>query len=409
MIETAQAGLPDRSASVNGAPVSIMEATQAAASLLAGSRSAVIAGMGTDIAGARASIALARAIGASIDHMDADAVFADLEVMRRTGWIVTTSLQTRARADTVLLVGDGLVEVWPGMIERLGLQAAPALGGGQRRVFRLCAGSIAIGDPVAAASFSHVSPSPHAGPSAGATSSDHRASPDRATSRQPEMPRGESAGNETILPTLAALRAIAAGRATSLDEAAAAPLHRLAAALSEARFGVAIWSAAALGTLAVEMLVGLIDDLNKKTRFAGLPLVPPNGAEGVTHAASWATGFPVRTGFAGHAPLHDPWRFDAQRMIASGEADAAVWISAFSSVSPPWDDAVPTVALVPSGTVFRTPPLVVFEVGCPGRDHDAMLFDPALGGIAFAAASVPRASASVADTVAAITAALPSC
>ena len=177
----------------------------------------------------------------------------------------------------------------------------------------------------------------------------------------------------------------------------------------EARFGVAIWSAAALDTLAIEMLCGLIDDLNKKTRFAGLPLAPPNGAEGVTQATTWATGFPVRTGFAGSEPLHDPWRFDAQRLIASGEADAAIWISALSPTPPPWDNAVPTIALVPPNTAFRTPPAVVFEVGCPGRDHDAMLFDPALGGIAFAAASAPRAIASVADTVAAITAALPPC
>ncbi|HEY0910853.1 MAG TPA: formylmethanofuran dehydrogenase, partial [Bradyrhizobium sp.] len=146
----------------------------------------------------------------------------------------------------------------------------------------------------------------------------------------------------------------------------------------------------------------LIDDLNKTTRFAGLPLIPPNGAEGVTQVVAWTTGLPVRTGFAGRAPLHDPWRFDAQRLIASGEADAALWISAFSACPPPWDNAVPTIALVPPGTVFRTPPRVVFEVGCPGRDHDAMMFDQALGGIALAAASAPRAIASVADTVAAI-------
>ena len=172
---------------------------------------------------------------------------------------------------------------------------------------------------------------------------------------------------------------------------------------------MAIWSAAKLDTLAIEMLCGLIDDLNKKTRFAGLPLLSPNGAEGVVQAATWATGFPVRTGFAGPEPLHDPWRFDARRQIASGEAEAAFWISALSPTPPPWDNAVPTIALVPPDTAFRAPPAVVFEVGCPGRDHDAMLFDPALGGIAFAAAPTPRATPSVAETIAAISAALPPC
>ncbi|MEA2727710.1 MAG: formylmethanofuran dehydrogenase subunit [Acetobacteraceae bacterium] len=361
MIETAERALVGCVASVDGKPVSPMEAIHEAATLLANSRSAVVAGLGTDVAGAQASIALAQAIGASIDHMDAGAVFANLDVMRRAGWIVTTPLQTRTRADTVLLVGDGLLEAWPEMADRLGLDAPPTLTGGERRVFRLSSGTV---PPVGAA---------------------------------------------TILPTLAALRALVAGRATSLDEAAVRPLKDLAAALTEARFGVAIWSGAELETLAIEMLCGLVDDLNRKTRFAGLPLLPPNGAEGVTQAAAWATGFPVRTGFAGSGPLHDPWRFDARRLIASGEADVAIWISAFSSTPPPWDDAVPTIALVASGTAFGTSPAVVFEVGCPGRDHDAMLFDPALGGIAFAAASARRTVPSVADTVAAIAAALPQC
>jgi formylmethanofuran dehydrogenase subunit B len=354
---------------VDGVPVSPEAAITAAAALLAGSRSAVVAGLGTDVAGTRASVALARAIGASIDHMEAPAVFANLDVMRRSGWIVTTPLQVRARADTVLLAGDGLRAVWPEIAERLGLETAPTLAGGTRRVFRLCAGG-----------------------GAGVSG-----------------PGVSGSGAMTSLPSLAALRALVAGRGTSLDEAAAAPLRTLAAALAEARFGVAVWSAAELEPLAIEMLCGLIDDLNKTTRFAGLPLVPPNGSEGVTQAVAWASGFPVRTGFAGPEPLHDPWRFDAQRLISSGEVDAAVWISAFCRTPAPWGNAVPTVALAGPGTVFDTPPAVVFEVGCPGRDHDAMLFDPALGGIVFAAAREPRGIASVAETMAAITAALPPC
>lgn len=358
-------------ASLNGTPVSQAEAIRAAAALLANSRSSVVAGMGTDIAGTRASIRLAQRIGASIDHMDAEAVFANLDVMRRAGWIVTTPLQARARADTVLLVGDGLAQAWPNMAGQLGLNAPPTLAGGTRRIFHLCPGTTPADVPSVRV-IAGLDPRP-----------------------------------TTILPTLAALRALAAGRATSLDEAAAAPLRELATALAEAKFGVAIWSAAAMGTLTIETLCGLIDDLNRKTRFAGLPLVPPNGAEGVAQACAWMTGFPMRTGFAGAQPLHDPWRFDAQRLIDSGEADAALWISAFSPIPPPWNNAVPTIALVPAGTVFATPPSVLFTVGDPGRDHDTMVFDQALGGIAFAAATAPTAIPSVADTMTAITAALP--
>jgi formylmethanofuran dehydrogenase subunit B len=341
--------------------------------------------------------------------MDAGALFANLDVMRRAGWIVTTPLQTRARADTVLLVGDGLLEAWPDMVGRLALAEGPTVSGGSRRVVHLGPPSSPLtswpglsGPPVAARAAiggpDNPPVKPGEGHDGGGESHD-----DRGTALQ------TVAAGTPILPTLAALRAIASGRNTSLDDATAAPLRDLAATLAASRFGVIVWSSAALDTLAVEMLCGLIDDLNRKTRFAGLPLAAANGAEAVAQALTWTTGFPPRTGFASPAPQHDPWRFDAGRLVGSGEADAAVWISAFSPKPPDWDAAVPTIALVPAGTAFRTPPNVVFEVGCPGRDHDAMLFDPALGGIAFAAASAPSAAASVAGILAAITAALPPC
>ena len=353
---------------VDGAAVSIEAATQAAAELLAASRSAVVAGLGTDIAGARAAIALALAIDAAIDHMDADALFANLDVMRRSGWIVTTPLQARTRADTVLLVGPGLLAAWPDLAARLALDKPPVLGAaGPRRLYHLCPGS------------------------------------DGALSGA--MTVGDQ--GDGLLGRLAVLRAIVAGRRTSLDGGQAAALHDVASGLAGARFGVAVWSGAAVETLAIEMLCGLIDDLNRTTRFAGLPLACANGGEGVMQAAAWASGYPVRTGFAGGAALHDPWRFDAQRMVASGEADAALWISAFAPVPPPWDDVVPTVALVAPGTSFRAQPKVVLEVGRPGIDHGAMLFDPTLGSIASCTAAAPRTISSVAEAVAAITAALP--
>jgi formylmethanofuran dehydrogenase subunit B len=423
---TSAQGASDPGAWVDGSPVSLAQAISAAASILAKSRSAVVAGLGTDIAGTRASIALARFIGASIDHMDAEAVFANLDVMRRAGWIVTTPLQVRTRADTVLLVGDGLLQTWPEMADKLGLDSPPTLAGGTRRIFHLCPGL--TGAPTRKESSVHIieglNPAQAidsldlshtiASPNPPHISNNQNPSSPGLTRGPPHAPAPPIKQSSNILPTLAALRALANGRATSLDEAAATPLPTLATALSAAHFGVAIWSAAALEPLAIEMLCGLIDDLNKTTRFAGLPIPPPNNAEGVTQAAAWITGFPIRTGFAGphpvhDHPVHDPWRFAAQRLIANGEADAAIWISAHAPTPPPWGNAIPTIALVSTGTHFDAPPAVVFQVGRPGQDHYAMLYNPTLGGIAFTAATTPQSIPTVAETITAITAALPPC
>ena len=39
------------------------------------------------------------------------------------------------------------------------------------------------------------------------------------------------------------------------------------------------------------------------------------------------TGFPLRTGFQRGMPEYDPWRFAAERMLASGEADAHLLVT----------------------------------------------------------------------------------
>ena len=72
------------------------------------------------------------------------------------------------------------------------------------------------------------------------------------------------------------------------------------------------------------MLHGLVRDLNDTTRFSTLPLPGLDNGAGVLAACGWTTGFPMRTGFGSGVPIHDPWQFDADRLVASGETDCVV-------------------------------------------------------------------------------------
>jgi formylmethanofuran dehydrogenase subunit B len=356
---------PGPGAWVGGWAAPLGEAVAAAAAILGRSRQAVIAGMETDIEGAQAAIALARAIGGAVDHRHAAAALRDLGTMRQAGWIVTTPLQARARADLMLLVGPGLESAWSGLRRRLDLDHPPGLSPDRpRTVIRLCPG--AEGGP------------------------------------------GETIGaaSEELSAVLSVLRALRAGRPVAPGAPCAEALARCAETLNAARYGVAVWSAAGMDELAVEMLCGLIDDLNRTTRFAGLPLSPGGNAAGVAQAAAWLTGFPLRTGFGRSGAEHDPWRFDAARLVGSGEADAALWISAFDGDAPPWAGKVPMVALIPSGTQFDAAPDVAIAVGRPGADHDAALYDPDLGTLAFRPASAPTNIPPVANILACISAQL---
>src|SRR5579885_2353169 len=104
---------------IRGDPVALDIAAREAARLLAQSRMPVIAGLGTDVEGARAAIALARHVGGAIDHMHAAALLRDLDVMRSGGMMTTTPNEARLRGDFLLLAGPGLIEAWAELPARL--------------------------------------------------------------------------------------------------------------------------------------------------------------------------------------------------------------------------------------------------------------------------------------------------
>lgn len=341
---------------IRGDPVALDIAAREAARLLAQSRMPVIAGLGTDVEGARAAIALARHVGGAIDHMHAAALLRDLDVMRSGGMMTTTPNEARLRGDFLLLAGPGLIEAWAELPARL-LQS-----GKPKRIVWLCGGTDADGIG---------------------------ASVERIDGELPVL--------------LACLRARCAGR---LVRATPKQIEALAADLAKATFGVAVWSAAALDELSVAMLCGLVADLNAATRFSGLPLAAGDNAAAVLQVCGWSAGLPPRTGFARGSGEHDSWRFEAKRLVDSGEADCAVWISALSATPPAWTRAVPTIMLAHDAALCAKA-AVAIAVGRPGIDHDAVAYFPATGTLVPSLAEQAAKAISVAGALEKIAALLP--
>jgi formylmethanofuran dehydrogenase subunit B len=345
---------------IRGKTAPLDAAITEAANLMAGSRLPVIAGLSTDVAGARAAIKLAQCVGGVIDHMHSEALLRDLDVMREAGMLMTTPNAVRLRADFLLLVGPGLVEAWPALPTRLF---------GERRIVWLCPGTAARG----------------------------------ASAHQNVVVVGDDPIDLPVL--LAALRARCAGRPVANAPITMATIDVLVAELKKARFGVAVWSAAQHDSLTVEMLCGLVNDLNEGTRFSGLPLTTADNAPAVQQVTGWMTGFPLRTGFGRGLPEHDPWRFEASRLIDSGEADCAVWISAYGAQPPTWKRDLPLVAITAKPDTLRTH--IAIAVGRPGIDHNAVEHLAATATLTAVSASKPSTAMSVASVLDKITAALP--
>ncbi len=342
-----------------------------AARLLSRSDHPVIGGNIADAAAAIAAFRLAKAIGGVVDHVAAEASLHDQALLADTGSMLVSPGEARQRADTFLLIGDEPLKAWPDLPDflfgegpRHFLDETP-----KRRIVALSSREVG-----------------------------------RRHGGNEVVWRKTDAGDIPVL--LGALRARIVGHpvAQAHDRA---ETDRLAETLKAAQFGVALWSAGELDALTLEMLTGLIKDLNAETRWSGLSIVEDTGAVCATMVAGWMNGFPLRTGFGRIYPEHDAWRFEARRLIESGEADAAIWIAAPGEAPPAWLGGIPIIVVSKDSAPLGAGESVSLVVGLPGVDYDSVVYDRRIGTLVRVAATAPTGVPSVADALDRIAARLP--
>ncbi len=326
---------------VAGQPADMGAACRAAARLLAGARRPLIGGLACDVAGQRAAIALAERVGGVLDHMNGRAQFRNTLAFQDGGWMTTTLSEVRNRADLVVLAGTDASR-FPRFFDRL-LAGESQFGEPRRRVIALLS---------------------------------------------PSLPSQAGQGAELAIPceperlgeVFATLRARLAGSRIDAAEVAGIPLPQLdelLAAMRAARYGVLVWNAAELdfpqADLAVQAMVDLVKDLNRDTRWSGLPLAGNDGDTCAAQVCTWQTGFPLRAAFNATGPHYDPIRHESGRLLASGEADALVWIAAFDPTRAPPEAACPRIVLGRADMVFAQAPDVFIPVAVPGVQQAGFL------------------------------------
>lgn len=342
--KAAQASRRFTNPTIAGEPASLEAATAEAAGILARSRFPLFAGLGTEGHGIRAALQLADRLGGAVDHLRAGPLLNQVRALQDNGGITTTLSELRNRADLVVLLGTPLHDRVPRLYERF---IRPEEGLLPDRLARRRV--VALGQPEAPAAR-------------------------RAIDETLSCPR------EGLGEGVAALRALVNGHALQSREVAGIDreaLGRLADRLRRADYAVVAWDAEAAsppnGDLLVDAVFALIRDLNRTTRCAGLPLGGGDGDSTALQASTWQTGFPLRVRFRGGQPEFTP-KGSTEGLLARGEADSLVWISAFDDGAAPPATDVPTVALARGSMAFDKPPAVAIPVGTPGVDHGGPLF-----------------------------------
>ena len=334
---------------VAGRAATLREAATAAAAILRQARQPLFAGLGTDVGGMRQALELADRCGAVLDHMNAESTLRNLLALQDEGLIATTLSEARNRADLMLIVGTDVVSRYPRFFERVvwNPETLFGLNGAKREVVYL--GEVANTAPGVA--------------------------PDG------RLPWVVSCAPSRRGELIGALRCVLADRPMDAREAGGVPMDTvkaLADKLRRARYGVAVWTSADLSfphaELVVQSLCELIKELNRETRFCGLPLAGNDGDVTANEVHVWQTGFPFRTSLGRGYPEYDPYHHCAARLLAREEADALVWISSYSNRRPPPHTHVPTVVLGRRGLELPREPEVFIPVATPGVDHAAHLF-----------------------------------
>lgn len=311
---------------IDGVPVPFEVAVAAAARRLNGARRAVVGGLGGDVQATRAALALADRIGARVVHGQQFVMQHGQFAQQSRGAITTTLAEARNRAELLVIVGGDPTRRFPRLLERLLVAEPPFVKAAARRVLLLAA-------------------------------------PPPARLPAGTVVEAVDCGGLDLFDSIAVLRAQLGGRPAPL----AGDLAQLAARLQECAYGVLIWSGrdvdCAGGDLLVEQLNQLVVDLNRRTRWAALPLGGSAGDITANAVAGWQTGFSLPVEFAAGKVRYDPFPDYA-------DADLLFWVASLAGVGPPGLPGVSGLPLVvvgaPSVAAALPPEHVFLPTATPG-------------------------------------------
>jgi formylmethanofuran dehydrogenase subunit B len=329
---------------VDGRDVDLATAVQAATDLIRNASLPLYGGLGTDVDGIRAVMALADKSGGVVDHALSEGQYRNFRVLQTRGWIMSTLTEARNRADLFIVVGSDIQKLHPRFFERIVnveqslLSETPA----KRTV-------VFIGKGL-----------------------------DQSAVKGPRI--GEvitlAADLERVGEVVGALAAEIRGAPLAQEAVAGVPvadIKALAARCRKAAYPVFVWAPPSLNfpnaDLVVSTVSDLVKDLNVTGRAAGLALGGNEGAISAGAVSSWQSGYPLRVSFASGKPDYDFVRYAIPRLLANGEGDLLVWLASFTPDLGPPATQIPSIVLGTPGIRLASPPKVFIPVGTPGADH----------------------------------------
>lgn len=149
----------------------------------------------------------------------------------------------------------------------------------------------------------------------------------------------------TLVDTLGALKVSLAGGILNSAHPAAVLAREISSAFENARYGVMAYQPGAVSRYVMFAAMALADSLSKTDRWVLVPISNPPGQSEMTRMALSLTGLPPPVSFARARPWHDHASLNPKRLLADGDIDTVVWISASRRPRPDWLAGAKLVAI----------------------------------------------------------------
>lgn len=338
--------IPSNQPKIHGKDVTFDEACTHAAAILKKTAHPLFAGLGTDVDGNRAVLSIADQTGGVVEHMLGEGASANFRVLQDRGWIATTLMEVRNRADLIILAGTDTSD-FPRFFERIVLNKS-ALVTSNRKNRQV----IYIGEGLTTAQLKSL----------------HGIKISQLKCK-----------NQYIGEVLATIRALVANKSLQVKKVAGLKIHdlkKLSQKMLTANYGVVVWNPVDLNMpyadLTIHTICGLVEDMNITNRFVALPMGGNEGGMSAAGVCTWQSGYPLRVSFARGYPEYD-LRYSIQGLLDRHAVDAMVWISSISKGIQPYKTDIPVIALTTPAMRFKHTPAVYIPVGTPGIDHSGRM------------------------------------
>jgi formylmethanofuran dehydrogenase subunit B len=318
-------------ATIENRPVSVDQAIERAAQLLAEARRPIILGLTqTTLEAQAAAISLADRTGAFVLPSNASTSLPRVLAFQRIGRVSASLGEVKNRADVVVFWGVDPLTTHPRHWERYSVEPRGRLvpGGRSDR-------TVLVADVTKTAS---------------AALADHF------------LPLRKDAEFETICIVRGLIKGLSFDDSVIEAQTGIEPttLRGSAETLRQARYG-ALFFGPGLGReerndQTVEALSALVRDLNATARFVALPMGGPGNGSGIESVLAWQTGYPIAVDLSQGYPQFSLDQRDPGESFACGEFDVALIVAddlkaARSSPSLCALDRIPRILVAPSATL----------------------------------------------------------